>query len=77
MKKFSEFVNEKAKPPKLTGRDLKARGAKAQVMSALNKDPKFIQMKDKLKQYAERFGKKEASKLGISANLIDYSKIKI
>jgi hypothetical protein len=74
---FNESVNEKARAPKLTGRELKARKAKAEVMKKLEKSSKFQTAKEKLIKVAELEVKNIAREIGVPHTLIDLSKIKI
>lgn len=76
-KHLNENLNEKARPPKLTGRDLKMRKAKAEVMKKLEKNAKFLQAKEKLIRIAELETKNIAREIGIPYTLVDLSKIKL
>lgn len=70
-------IDEKARPPKMKGKDLKMRSAKAEVMKKLNADPKFAASKDKLLQIAQSRARKYAKELGINPNLVNVDKITV
>ena len=72
-----EMITEKARPPKLRGKELKARSAKSEVMSKLNKNEQFISAKDKLLRLATVLARKYAKESGLNPKLVNVDKITV
>lgn len=68
-------ANTMARAPKLQGKALKRRKAKANIMSKLNQNPLYMQAKEKLMLIAAREAKRIAREEGVKPSLVDVSKV--
>lgn len=69
-------VNEvKGRVQTLTGKAKKKREAKAKVISGINKDPRYIEAKNKFLNVVKQLKNKHAKAAGVSPALVDVDKV--